>query len=186
MDAFATHADLAKKLNRTFSEPEKLWITELLEDASTYLREDVIGSQVFPQATATFTAWPSLREVPLPAQPVIGVMSVTAGTTPVQYEERDGTLRVDTDEKVTVTFTYGYATAPEGLKRWACVLVSQALIPAELKLGLSVGGLSSIALDDFKVAFADGGDQTGIQLSERNIESIRNQYRTTIHVGGTR
>jgi hypothetical protein len=85
-----------------------------------------------------------------------------------------------------VTFTFGYAVAPDGLKRWTCLLVSQALVPLELNLGLSVGGLSSVALDDFKVAFADGGEATGMSLSDRNVALLRRQYGTDVHVGGSR
>ncbi|WP_092965298.1 hypothetical protein [Agromyces sp. CF514] len=186
MDAFATFQDLEARLNRVFSVDEQEWITTLLEDASTYLREDVIGLQVFPQSTVTFTAWPSNGEVVLPQQPVVGAPTVFVGATEIGFVLRDGVLFVDTDDEVTVTFTYGYASAPEGLKRWACVLVSQALIPLELNLGLTVGGLSSVALDDFKAAFADGGEGTGMSLSDRNVALIRRQYSTDVHVGGTR
>jgi hypothetical protein len=180
VDAFATVDDLAARLNRTFSAEEEPWITTLLEDASTYLREDVIGLQVFPQSEVTFTAWPSNGEVVLPQQPVF------VGATEIGFVLRDGVLFVDTDDEVTITFTFGYAAAPEGLKRWACVLVSQALVPLELNLGLTVGGLSSVALDDFKAAFADGGEGTGMSLSDRNIALIRRQYATDVHVGGMR
>ena len=187
MDAFATVDDLAARLNRTFSVEEEAWITTLLEDASTYLREDVIGQQVYPQSTATFNAWPDgSRSVVLPQQPAQSVASVTVGATAVEFEVRDGVVYVDTDDEVTVTFTYGYALPPEGLKRWACVLVSQALVPLELNLGLTVGGLSSVAVDDFKAAFADGGEGTGMSLSDRNIALIRRQYGTDVHVGGSR
>ena len=186
MDAFATYQDLEARLNRVFSVDEQAWITTLLEDASTFLREDVIGLQVYPQSTVTFTAWPVNGEVVLPQQPVISVTSVEVGGDAIDYVLRDGVVFVDTVDQVTIEFTFGYAVAPEGLKRWACVLVSQALIPVELGLGLSVGGLSSVALDDFKAAFADAGESTGIALSDRNIALIRGQYNSGVHVGGMR
>ena len=187
MDAFATVDDLAARLNRTFSVEEEAWITTLLEDASTYLREDVIGLQVFPQSSATFTAWPDGDgSVVLPQQPVISVDAVEFDGDAIEYTLRDGVVYVDVCEPVDITFTYGYAVAPEGLKRWACVLVSQALVPLELNLGLTVGGLSSVAIDDFKAAFADGGEGTGMSLSDRNIGLIRRQYGTGVHVGGSR
>jgi hypothetical protein len=186
VDAFATADDLAARLNRTFSVEEEAWITTLLEDASTYLREDVLGQQVFPQSTVTFDAWPENGSVVLPQQPAQSVASVTVGATAVDFTVRDGVVFVDTDEQVTVTFTFGYATAPEGLKRWACVLVSQALVPLELNLGLTVGGLSSVAIDDFKAAFADGGEGTGMSLSDRNVALLRRQYSSDVHVGGMR
>jgi hypothetical protein len=185
VDAFATYTDLEARLNREFTVEERPWITTLLEDASTYLR-DLIGFQVFPQSAVTFSAWPSAGEVVLPQQPVQAVTSVTVGGTAVDFEVRDGVVYVDTDDEVTIAFTYGYALPPEGLKRWACVLVSQALVPLELNLGLTVGGLSSVALDDFRAAFADGGEGTGMSLSDRNIALIRQQYANGVHVGGSR
>ena len=187
VDAFATVSDLAGRLNRSFSVEEEAWITLLLEDASTYLREDVIGLQVYPQSSATFSAWPDgAGEVVLPQQPVISVDAVEQDGLDVEYTHRDGVIFVDTCEPVDITFTFGYALPPEGLKRWTCVLVSQALVPLELNLGLTVGGLSSVALDDFKAAFADGGESTGMSLSDRNIALIRRQYGTDVHVGGMR
>lgn len=180
VDAFATYEDLELRLNRTFTTEERTWITALLEDASTYLRDDVLGLQVFPQSTSTFRAWPDGGRVDIPQQPLISIDEVERdGVTLVldtDYSQRDSTLMFRTDEPVDITFTYGYETAPESLKRWTCVLVSQALTPLEAGLGLTVGGLSSVALDDFKAAFADAGEMTGISLSDRNIALLRGQF----------
>lgn len=183
MDAFATFQDLGLLLNRTFTPDEQAWITALLEGASTYLRDDVIGQQVYPQTTSTFTAYPDGGRIDLPQSPVVTVVSVTSGGLAVDYTRYDNTLDLTLHawsslrtDPVDVTFTYGYATPPESLIRWACVLVSQTLIPLEAGLGLTVGGLSSVALDDFKAAFADAGDSTGTTLSDRNIKLIRDQF----------
>jgi len=189
VDAFATYTDLEKILNRTFvvgSEAD--WVTALLESASTYLREDVIGQQVYPQSTSTFKAWPEGSGVViLPQFPVQAVTAVTSAGLPVEFVWRDDHVEVDIREQVSVTFTYGYLLPPEGLKRWTCVLVSQALQLLENALGLSVGGLSSVAIDDFKLAFANAGEETGITLSDRNIALIRRQYSTgDVHVSESR
>jgi hypothetical protein len=187
VDAFATFDDLGTLLNREFTGDEQPWITSLLESASTYLREDVIGAQVFPQASATFTAWPDWAgEVVLPTSPVVSVDSVQRDSVDTAFTFEDGVLRVPGRGACDVMFTYGYANPPEGLKRWACVLVSQALMPLEMKLGLTVGGLSSVAIDDFRVAFADGGDGTGMTLSDANIQRLRDQYGSLSTVVGTR
>lgn len=189
VDAFATYEQLGTALNRTFTEgAESGWITSLLEDASTYLREDVIGQQVYPQTTASFLAWPEgSGAIVLPQAPVIAVTGVTLEGAPIDFEWRDDRVTVATDKQVEVTFTYGYATPPEGLKRWACVLVSQALQLLENQLGLSVGGLSSLAIDDFRLAFANAGEETGMTLSDRNIALIRRQYSTgDVHVTDSR
>ena len=186
MDAFATFTELGVRLDRVFTTAEQAWITVLLQDASTYLREDVIGQQVFPMSTATFVTWPDGGRIDLPQNPVVSVGAVTRGGVAIDFERRDSALYVDGDAETSVTFTYGYATAPEGLKRWTMVLASQLLLPLEQELGLTAGGLSSVALDDFKVAFADAGESTGISLSDRNIELIRSQYNTGSHVVGMR
>ena len=176
MDAFATYEDLGLLLNRTFTSDEQPWITALLEGASTYLRDDVLGRQIFPQSQSTFTVWPDCGRIDMPQEPVISIDDVQRDSATIAYTRRNSTIWVDRDDPVDVTFTYGYTEAPESLKRWACVLVSQALIPLEQGLGLSVGGLSSVALDDFKVAFADAGELTGVTLSDRNITLLREQF----------
>jgi hypothetical protein len=163
-------------LKRTFTGDEQTWITALLEGASTYLRDDVLGLQVFPQSQSTFTVWPDCGRVDMPQEPVISVDAVTRDSVAIAYTRRNSTIWVDGDDPIDVEFTYGFEAAPESLKRWACVLVSQALIPLEQGLGLSVGGLSSVALDDFKVAFADAGELTGVTLSDRNIKLLREQF----------
>lgn len=191
VDAFALYTDLELRLNRTFSVAERPWITSLLEDASTYLRDDVLGLQVYPQATSTFTAWPEGGRVDLPQSPVISLGAVVQdGATlvaDVGYARRDNSLYFNSDEPVTITFTYGYALPPESLKRWTCVLVSQALLPLEQQLGLTAGGLSSVAVDDFKAAWADAGAESGITLSDRNIALLREQFGSRqAWVAGTR
>jgi len=191
VDAFATYQDLEARLNRTFTVPERTWITTLLGDASTYLRDDVLGQQIYPQSTSTFTVWPDGGRVDIPQQPLISIDAVERDSVALvedtDYTRRDSTLTFRNDLPVDVTFTYGYRTAPESLKRWTCVLVSQVLTPLEAGLGLAVGGLSSVAIDDFKAAFADAGDNTGITLSDRNIALLREQFGTpSTHVVTTR
>ena len=179
MEAFATVDDLALRLNRTFTDDEEAWIGSLLADASTYLRDDVLGLQVFPQQQATFSARATDGFVVLPQQPVISVDAVTdSDDAPIWFDWIDDRVyvRVHRHDRVNVTFTFGFAEPPESLVRWTCVLVSQVLIPLEQQLGLTVGGLSSVQIDDFRAAFADAGDSTGITLSDRNIALIREQY----------
>lgn len=181
VDAFATVADLELRLNREFGAgAETEWITALLEDASTYLRDDVLGQQIYPQSTSTFTVWPDGGRVDIPQQPLISIDAVERDSVALvedtDYTRRDSTLTFRNDLPVDITFTYGYETAPDQLARWAMVLVSQALIPLEAGLGLTVGGLSSVALDDFKAAFADAGELTGMTLSDRNIRLLRESF----------
>ena len=177
MEPFANADELSKRMQRTFTADEKLWLTELLKDASGYLRSLTVW-ELYPRRQATFTAWPgALGSIELPQHPIVSIDRVAelSGAT-VPHEFREGRVYVADREAKKVTFTFGYDEAPDEMRRWACVLVSQALLPIELKLGLSIGGLSSIALDDFRVAFSNGGEQTGMQLSERNELRIRRDF----------
>lgn len=176
MVAFATAAELGLKLNRTFTPgAETTWIDELLADASDHLRS-VIGQQVYPQTTSEYTAYPSGGRVDLPQWPVVGVVSVLRAGAAIDYTYRPGFIIVAGDDPCDVTFTWGYATAPPELARLTCVLVSQSLLTLEAQLGLTAGGLSSVAIDDFKLAWADAGAQSGMTLTEHAEAAIKKQF----------
>ena len=176
MVAFATSAELGKKLNRTFTAgAESEWIDELLADASSHLRH-VIGQEVYPVTVSTFVAYPSGGRVDLPQWPVVSVGKVERDGKDVAFTYRPGFIIVGTDEPVDVTFTWGYSSVPAELKRLACVLVSQALIPLEANLGLSAGGLSSVAIDDFKLAWADAGSASGLTLTSHAEVAVRRAF----------
>lgn len=183
MVAFATAAELGKRLKRTFTVgAETEWIDGLLADATTHL-QTVIGQQVYPVTTSTFVAYPSGGRVDLPQWPVVEVVSVKRDGATIEYTYRPGFVMVSGDEPCDVTFTWGYATVPNELKRLACVLVSSALLPLENQLGLTAGGLSSVAIDDFKLAWADAGEQSGMALTAHAEASIRQQFgQGSIHV----
>lgn len=175
MTAFAAAADLGAKLNRTFAGAEIAWIDGLLADASDHLRS-VIGQQVYPVTTSEYVAYPSGGRVDLPQWPVVAVVSVERDGAAIEYTYRPGFIMVAGDEPCDVTFTWGYSEVPPELKRLACVLVSSALLPLEQKLGLTAGGLSSVAIDDFKLAWADAGEQSGMALTKHAEASIRRQF----------
>lgn len=172
---FATSEDLGARMKREFTDDESEWIDGLLADATAYLQRE-IGQLVAPRQTAKFSDWPSAGWVDLPQWPVISVDAVERDGKPVSFEERPGRVRVASDEKVDVTFTFGYSKVPRDLESLACALVSQQLTLVEAELGLSIGGLSSIALDDFKIAFADGGEGTGLTLPKVTIDGLRQSY----------
>ena len=175
MDAFSTPARLGVLLNRTFTPDEGAWIEALLEDASAYLR-GVIGQNVYPVTTSTYTDWPTSGRLDLPQFPVVSIGSVKRNDVIIPHTYRPGYILVDCDEAVSVTYTWGYADAPEELARLANVLVSQALITVENGVGLTAGGLSSLALDDFKVAWADAGASSGMTISDTLAASLRRQF----------
>lgn len=175
VDAFATADDLAARLNRVFTVEEETWFTTLLEDASTYLR-DLIGYDIYPQATSTYVAYPDGGRIDLPQFPIISVDAVEREAVEIDYTYRPGYLTVDGDDATDVTFTYGYETAPPELVRLTCVLVSQSLLTLENSLGLTAGGLSSVALDDFKMAWADGGAASGMVLPPIQEQQVRRSF----------
>lgn len=176
VDAFATSDDLGLLLNRIFEGQEADWIDELLASASTYLREEVIGQQIYPQTTSTFTDWPSEGRVDLPQFPVVAIGAVQRDGVDIPYKLRPGYITVRSDDPVDVTYTWGYAAIPDDLKRLACVLVSSALLTLEQNIGLTAGGLSSVALDDFKVAWADAGASSGMTLPPIQATAVRRQF----------
>jgi hypothetical protein len=115
------------------------------------------------------------------------VGAVERDSVAVDYTYRPGYLTVDCDDPVDVTFTWGVATAPEILASLSAVLVSQAILAVETGSGLTFGGLSSIALDDFRAAFAEGGAASGMVLPEPQQKLIRRQFgRGDVHVVETR
>lgn len=175
MVAFATSSDLGARMKRTFTGAEATWVDGLLADATAYLQRE-IGQLVHPKETVTFTDWPSAGWVELPQWPVVSVDAVERGGVAVPFEDRPGRVRVASDEKVDVTFTFGYEDCPRDLVALCCSLVSQQLLLVEAGLGLSIGGLSSVALDDFKIAFADGGDGTGLTLPKPTLAGLRQAY----------
>jgi hypothetical protein len=173
--AFTNSDAVAARLNRTFSSAEDEWVTTLLVDASAYLRS-VIGQDVYPTTQSTFTAWPDAGRVDLPQYPVVSVDAVERDAVAVDYTYRPGYLTVDCDDPVDVTFTWGVATAPPVLVSFSAVLVSQAILAVETGTGLTFGGLSSVALDDFRAAFADGGTGSGMVLPDPQQALIRRQF----------
>lgn len=184
MTAFATCQELEKRMSRTFTTTERVWITELLEDSAEYMR-GIIGEQVYPARQVTFNGWPDRGWVDLPATVVRSVDSVTLDGQPVEWERRLNRVRVGCAGPVEVVISVGYSTAPRDLVSLNCALVSSQLLLVESGLGLQLGGLSSVAIDDFKVAFADAGERTGgMSLPDHQQEYLRNRYGVSVFTTG--
>lgn len=184
MTAFATWQELGKRMNRTFTEPEKLWVTELLEDSAEYMR-GIIGEQVYPPQQVTFLAWPDLGWVDLPAQVVRSVDAVTRDGQAVAWKQRQNRIHVGCQGEVEITFSVGFMTPPRDLVALNCALVSSQIVLLEAGFGLQLGGMSSVALDDFKVAFADAGERTGgMSLPVHQQEYLRTRYGSSAYTTG--
>lgn len=173
MIAFAKPADLENLLGRSAGDDTQ--VKALLEAASDHLRH-VIGQDVYPVTTSTYTAYPSAGREDLPQWPVVEVTTVERDGSPVAFTYRPGYIMVDGDDPVDVTFTWGVATAPRELNRLACVLAVQVLQMLEMTGGMTAGGLSSLGIDDFRAAFADAGSATGIALTPTVEASLRKTY----------
>lgn len=176
MIAFATFSDLAGRLGTTYTTAQQLQVTLLLEDAATLMR-GVMRNQVYPSRSSTYVAYPVGGRVTLPQTFVRSVDSVVSAVgLAVVYTRRQDSLFVNTDSPVTVTFTYGLAAAPLDLVGINCALVGQVLLTINAGLGLNAGGLSSVAVDDFKASFADGGAGSGMVLTASTEQYLIDHY----------
>lgn len=174
--SFATVDELQARMGEPFADEAKTQIGQLLDDATAVIRAE-IGQHVAPKHTATFTDWPDAEGmIYLPQTPVRSVDAVEIDGAPVAFAWRDNYLRVNARGKVAVTFTYGFETVPSELSHWACVLAAGALKNLELGVGLTPGGLSSVAIDDFRAAWADGGDKAGMTLPAHVAHRLREAY----------
>jgi len=185
MTGFATVANLQDRLKKTFTGADIAWAQTLLDDASEHLRS-VLGWQVYPAATVTVRTKANAGDFyRIPVQPVQSIGTVKVDGNTVTVDEFDGGIQFDDDQGIAeITFTAGYNSVPPVLRSWTCVLAAQA-IDAVTKLGmLSSAGLSSVAIDDFKMAWADGGEGSGYVLPDRVVEKLRESYGTTAYVTG--
>lgn len=191
---FATPEDLAARLGRAVWAPgsvERSQVQVLLADATAHLRE-VIGWQVSPAVTVT-TRVPAGGDnvVRLPGVPVTAVTSITSGGVTIAastYELVDGAVEFTSGRPIgaTITYTVGYTAPPPDLVSWTCVLASQALSAVADLGALGGGGVSTVAIDDFRKSWADGGDGAGFVLPARVEEKLRVRYGAGgVHVSGS-
>lgn len=196
MTAFATYTDLGVRMQRTFTVAEQPWITALLEDAAGLMR-GVMRQQVYPVVTAAvYTAYPVGRRVDLPLAFVRSIVSVVQdgttltlsedGTDTDSYTRFEDSLTVPTNYPVTITVTYGLDAPPRDLVAINCVIVSSAILTVEVGTGLTAGGLSSVAIDDFKAAWADAGEQSGLTIPPLTVDYLTKQYGVTGWVVNTK
>jgi len=189
MDAFATAAQLATAMQRTFTTEEQTWVTSLLEQAAGIMR-GVMHSQVYPSSQSTYRAYPVGRRVALPQGFIQSIDAVElAGVTLVEdtdYTRFEDTIILGCNDPVDITVTSGLDTAPDDLVGINCALVSGPIMTVEAGIGLNAGGLSSVALDDFKAAWADGGAESGMNPTPFTIAYLQSAYGTTGWVVNTK
>lgn len=178
MDAFATSAQLATAMKRTFTDDEATWVTMLLQQAAGIMR-GVMHSQVYPSQQSMYRAYPIAGRVNLPQGFIRSIALVQRDGIDVRWERFEDTIQVYGNGPVDLTISYGLDTAPDDLIGINCALVSAPIMTVEAGIGLTAGGLSSIALDDFKAAWADGGASSGMVPSPFTQTYLENTYGTT-------
>lgn len=184
--AFAVAADIEARLGRTLTAGETTQVTALLDDATIAL-QDALGWQVSPQVTTTITQrvdggqWLDLP----PA--TTAVTSVSIKTDPIvaaanygSWELVDGGLFRLVGWPVgtaTIALTFGYATVPAALKRWALVLTLQAFSSLQ-KTGTPGGdGTTSVALDDYRQAWdATAASRAPMTVPDRQLDQLRASF----------
>jgi hypothetical protein len=182
MTAFATFSDLANRLGVTYTPSQQTQVTLLLEDAASMMR-GVMHNWVYPSRQSTYTAYPVGGRVALPQSFIRSVDSVVSSLgLPVKFSLRQDVVLVDSDNPVVITFSFGLSVAPSDLVGINCALAAQVLTMVAAGLGLNASGLSSVAIDDFKAAFAAGGEGTGMSLTALNKKYLEDVYGTTVWV----
>lgn len=179
--AFATAADLADRLGQDVPTGTTLLQWEsLLADATAHLR-GIIGWQVYPQAEVTQRfLYPTGTRLPLPGLLAsLPVPTVTiGGSASTDWSVIDGALYRAHGwyGDVEVTYTVGYADPPADLVSWCCVLASQMLASVTDLGSLASGDVSSVSIDDFRKAWASGGESNGVSLPGRVEDALRARY----------
>lgn len=185
---FATATEVAAAMKRTFTTEETQWVEQRIEAATEYMRSNMGGVHIAPVATTTESVYPVSGEVALSQPYIRSIDAVTFQGAAIAYSRYQDTIRVANYRatELEVTYTHGLDKVPADLRDICIALVAGQIDNMENDLGISVGGLSSIALDDFKVAFADGGDKTGLYLSEHHIAYLQRKYGRSMWVLETR
>jgi hypothetical protein len=150
---------------------------------------DAAGSPILEsRSTVEITAMPA-RILRLPGLPVREIHSVTIDGQPVTGWTRiaAGIYREprwshDRLEIVTVEYTHGLPAVPNDVKDLVARMVLAGLIAAEdgpAAFALNNGGVSSVAIDDFKEAYATGVDVeavTEMTLPERTRRWLERRF----------
>lgn len=194
--AFATAAQLATRLGRTFTSTETSQATALLADATAFLQEE-LGGQLIESGTTTFTvqADPCETRIRLPQWPLRSLTSVTlnGSTVTTEVEHRDGYLyrsggwlpqSGDQFADVTVTYAYGYSSVPAELVTWCCVLAAGAMAQAARGGSLASSGVASERIDDYSVSYT--ADASAFEIPERVLARLRASYGAGAWVSGSR
>ncbi len=189
LPSLATVADLATRLNRTFTPQQEAQVQALLDDASSTVRAFTRQDLTRATTTDTFTmrrADPVLHQcagiVTLPQRPVVDIDTVTIdGSTSSDWwqDGQDLLLRswswdqpptVHRAPQVTVTYTHGWDPIPGEITAIVLQAVNRVLVNPSQVRSETVGGESVTYL------IPTTGEALGVLLS-RTEEKVLKKYR---------
>lgn len=183
MTPFATSQQVETSMGRVFTVQEHAQVTGWLEEASDFVRDVAGGEAIYPRGQSTYTDWVLHGRIRVPFRFLVSVDAVTEDGEPVTYREFENRLLFTPDlegHKLQLTVTTGLPTAPTLLRSYVIGMVEKRMTLTEMGVGVQFGGLSSVALEDFKVAFADGGDKAGfLSLPTHSTDLIRRRFGQT-------
>lgn len=183
MARFATAAELAAMLQRTFSAAETTAAEWALDNATAAIKnysrqriEFVANDAVVLRGNWSDILW-------LPERPVTAVASVTVGTAAVLSTSsytwsRHGLLHAPTGwggphDVVTVTYSHGFAVVPDDVK-------AVCLSAAARSFG-NPDNLRSETIGSYAVTYNTSATGEGVLLSRSEKETLR-RYRPTVEV----
>jgi len=185
--SFALRADLELALKRTFAAPDQPWADDLLAQASDHLRSEVLGWQVYPQASTSYTTQLQTGRFHRFPQHPSTLTSVayldTSGPVPDAAVVFDGGFIPSRSGVATITFTAGYVVCPPVFRSWCLVLAAQAVANIEQLGTITADSYSSAGVDDFKIVWNQAGT-SGWGIPELAKESLRAQFNLSAHVTG--
>lgn len=178
----------------TIETAEMAFVNHLIGVASSTV-VDAAGCQIKEaRSTVTVLVMPG-RTVRLPGSPIRAVHSVTRDGQTVEGWLKTGTGLYSSTAfsgrdpfELTVDYTHGLATIPADIADLVARMVIAGLYAGrDDDLALNNGMLSSVAVDDYKEAYATGDVEivTEITLPERTKRSLRRRFGGGAHVSGS-
>lgn len=175
MASFATVADLTDRgVTLTVSEDVA---TQILSDASEHLRS-IVGPIAVPEVESTVTLHIGCgpQWIQIPMRPLASIGSVTLDGVVIDYRRIGDSIRVVGPGVLAITATHGYATAPQELVSWTCVLASQALSTLDDLGAIGAGEVSSIGIDDYRKSFKQMADRGAFTVPQAAADSLAARY----------
>jgi hypothetical protein len=177
----------------TVEPAETATVTRLIRAASDAVCEAAKNPILEVRSEVTLLAMPGTL-LRLPGLPIREIHSITDGTDPITgWLTATGGAYLATGwalQNVTVDYTHGLPLVPEDIIALVVSMVTAGLLAVrdgEDAIALNNGLLSSFAIDDYKEAYATGGDAeavTPMALTERTQRWLAKRFGAGAHVAG--